>query len=171
MEISYSTKLTELYERDGRKISYEKWIKGLEKQYFLILRDILKVDLELPKFYAVHLGELVKTNEKGRDGIPAAILSTETILNNRKTRVKKIIRVRLGVTVIYDMTLSEFIGCVGHEMVHYYDLVHYKKWPLHHKSRFKRIMRRWNKKLKPYEIYITDGCNTLGKRKEYENDL
>jgi hypothetical protein len=46
-------------------------------------------------------------------------------------------------------------------MVHYYDLVHNKRYPLDHGKKFKRIMKKWNKKLGEYGIEIKDGCDIL----------
>ena len=170
MEISYSTKLTELYERYGRKISYERWIKNLGKQVFLELKEILGIDLELPnKFYTIHghnnHSERVP-KEKGHDpnnSITVGQISYNINTNDRQSKVIKINKVRIGFTVWYDMTLKSFIECTGHEMVHYYDLVHNKKYPLYHKRAFKKIMRKWNKKLKLYEIEIKEYCNVLNR--------
>jgi hypothetical protein len=67
METSYSTRLTELYKEDGRKISYERWVKNLGKQIFLELKGLLEIDLELPdKFYTIH-GDQRGTVTKERD--------------------------------------------------------------------------------------------------------
>jgi hypothetical protein len=131
MEISYSAKLTELYEKDGKKTSYERWVKNLGKQIFLELKELLEIDLQLPnKFYTIH-GDQKGTVTKERNynsTIVAAQFTYNVDTNNRNTRVVKIRNTKIGFTVRYDMTLKTFIENVGHEMVHYYDLVHNKKY-------------------------------------------
>ena len=171
MATYYSASLMDLYEREepDRKISYERFVKNLGKQVFLELREILGIDLEPPKrFYTIHghnnHPERVP-KEKGHD--PNNSITVGQISYNVDTnvlsRVIKINKVRIGFTVWYDMTLKSFIECTGHEMVHYYDLVYNKKYPLYHKRAFKKIMRKWNKKLKPHGIEIKEYCNVLNR--------
>ena len=165
METSYSTRLTELYKEDGRKISYERWVKNLGKQTFLELKELLEIDLELPnKFYTIHgnqRGTVIKEKDYNSN-IVVAQFTYDVETNDRMTRVIKIRNTKIGFTVRYDMTFKTFIESVGHEMVHYYDLVHNKKYPLHHRWTFNRIRRHWNKRLKNYGLEIDgEDCQLL----------
>jgi len=166
METSYSTRLTELYKEDGRKISYERWVKNLGKRIFLELKELLGIDLELPnKFYTIHgdqRGTVIKEKDYNSN-IVVAQFAFKVKKNDRMTRVVKIRKTKIGFTVRYDMTLKTFIENVGHEMVHYYDLVHNKKYPLHHRRAFNRIKRQWNKKLKNYGLEIDRECHLLNR--------
>ena len=162
MEIQYSDSLYESWKNHGNGLTWETWIKRQEKLVFLQLKEILGLDLELPgKFVVIPSIELEKYRE-GRKGMYViARFSYKVDTNKRKTKVKKIEKIKIAHTSRFDMTVSEFISNVGHEMVHYYDLAHNKRYPLDHGKKFKRIMEKWNKKLKEYGIEIKDGCNIL----------
>lgn len=171
----FDTTLTELYKRQEKDISYEKFIKDLEKQSFIFLRDLLNIDLELPtRFGTLHstTHPLPTVKEEGREGGSIiANFNSWVILNKRRNKVRNVIRTKISCSVLFDMTLKEFIQLVGHEMIHYYDLVSNKKWPLYHKRKFLRIMNKWNKQLKPYNLKINSiGCNTVGKIKWESNN-
>lgn len=172
----FDTTLTELYKRRQEKdISYEKFIKNLEKQSFIFLRGLLNIDLELPTRFGtlhstIHPPNTIK--EKGREGGSViANFNSWVILNKRRNKVRNVIRTKISCSVLFDMTLKEFIQLVGHEMIHYYDLVSNKKWPLYHKRKFLKIMNKWNKQLKPYNLKINSiGCNTVGEIKWKSNN-
>ena len=171
----FDTTLTELYKRQEKDISYEKFIKDLEKQSFIFLRSLLNIDLELPtRFGTLHsTASTPRTvKEKGREGGSViANFNSWVILNKQGNKVRNIERTKISCSVLFDMTLKEFIQLVGHEMIHYYDLVSNKKWPLYHKRKFLRIMNKWNKQLKPYNLKINSiGCNTVGKIKWESNN-
>jgi len=162
MEISYSDSLYESWEKYGNGLTWETWIKKQEKLVFLQLKEILELDLELPgKFVVLPSIRLEKDREGRKDMYIVARFSYDVDTNKRKTRVTKIKRTKIAHTSRFDMTVSEFINNIGHEMVHYYDLVHNKRYPLDHGKKFKRIMEKWNKKLREYGIEIKDGCNLL----------
>lgn len=163
MEISYSESLYESWKKHGDGLTWETWIKKQEKLVFLQLKEVLELDLELPgKFVVIPSISLEKNNREGRKGMyVVARFSCRVDTNKRKTKVKKIKKTKIAHSSRFDMTVSEFISNIGHEMVHYYDLVHNKRYPLDHGKKFKRIMEKWNKKLGEYGIEIKDGCNIL----------
>lgn len=164
MEISYSDSLYESWEKHGDGLSWETWIKKQEKLVFLQLKEILELDLELPgKFVVIPSIQLEKDRKerKGRCVIARFYYNIDT--NKRGTKVKKIEKTKIAHTSRFDMTVSEFISNIGHEMVHYYDLVHNKRYPLDHGRKFKKIMKKWNKKLREHGIEIKDGCDILRK--------
>jgi hypothetical protein len=165
MEISYSDSLYESWKKHGDGLTWETWIKKQSKQVFLLIKEILELDLELPGKFVV-LPYIKLTNREGREGMYViASFSYSVDTNKRETRVTKIKKTKIAHSSRFDMTVSEFISNIGHEMVHYYDLVHNKRYPLDHGKKFKRIMKKWNKKLKEYGygIEIKDGCDILRK--------
>jgi len=164
MEISYSDSLYESWKKHEDGLTWETWIKRQEKTVFLQLKEVLGLDLEFPgKFVVIPSIELAKDREGRKDMYVVARFSYDVDTNKRKTRVTKIKKTKIAHSSRFDMTVSEFISNIGHEMVHYYDLVHNKRYPLDHGRKFKRIMEKWNKKLRKYGIEIKDGCNILRK--------
>lgn len=162
MEIQYSECLYESWKKYGDGLTWETWIKKQEKLVFLQLKEVLELDLELPGKFVVLPSIGLEKDREGRKGMYIiAKFSYDIDTNKRGTKVKKIRRTKIAHTSRFDMTVSEFISNIGHEMVHYYDLVHNKRYPLDHGRKFKRIMKKWNKKLREYGIKIKDGCNIL----------
>lgn len=163
MEISYSDSLYESWKKHGDGLTWETWIKKQEKLVFLRVKEILELDLELPgKFVVIPSIELTNRDGKGIMYVVAKF-SYKVDTNRRETKVKKIERTKIAHSSRFDMTVSEFISNIGHEMVHYYDLVHNKRCPLDHGRKFKRIMNKWNKKLREHGIEIKDGCDIIRK--------
>lgn len=165
MEISYSDSLYESWKKHGDELTWETWIKRQEKLVFLQIKEVLGLDLELPgKFVVIPSIQSEKDNKEGRKGrYVIARFSYGVNTNKRGTKVKKIEKTKIAHSSCFDMTISEFISNIGHEMVHYYDLVHNRRCPLDHGRKFKRIMKKWNKKLREYGIEIKDGCDILRK--------
>lgn len=148
-------------------LSYEKFIKKLGKQVYNELNNVLNLNLPEPnKFYTfknivVEKKGCVK-GEENRIGKSVSARICFRYKSKNKRKIKKIEHVKIGHTVAYNYTLFEFINNIGHEMVHYYDLLENKRIPLDHGKKFQKIMVRWNKKLKSYGIKIKDGSITLG---------
>ena len=164
MEISYSDSIYESWKKYGDGLTWETWIKKQEKLVFLQLKEILELDLELPgKFVVIPSIQFEKDREERKGGYVIARFSYAVDTNKRKTKVKDIKRTKIAHSSRFDMTVSEFISNIGHEMVHYYDLAHNKRCPLDHGRKFKRIMKKWNKKLREHGIEIKDGCDILRK--------
>jgi len=154
----FSTGIFELYKMENLGISYERYIKKLEKRVYYELKAVLGLNIPDPnKFYTfreLKCGSCVK-KEKDREG--KFIIARIQIDQDKRWKYK------IGHTVSFNVSLAEFISNIGHEMIHFYDFYKNKRQPLDHGKKFKKIMTSWNKTLNTYDLKIKDGSWVLGK--------
>ena len=139
------------YKRDtGEEVSYEEFIKSLQKTIFLWLRNILGIKLDLPnKFVAfrndvTNHGHYEEYYEAGKFCFKVETNDRRIFLTN-KYKVTKIYWTKIGAVVDRDVSVLSFIEIVGHEMAHYFYLVYFKRMGGDgHGLGFKMILSLWN---------------------------
>ena len=141
------------YKREtGEKISYEEFIKSLQKTVFLWLRDILEIKLDLPnKFVAFRNDVTNHGDNKDRCFIAGRFYykieqNDHKIFLTNKYRVTHIYWTKIGAVSDRDVSVLSFIETVGHEMAHYFYLVYFKRVDKGegHGIGFKMILSMWN---------------------------
>lgn len=138
------------YKREtGERISYEEFIKRLQKTVFLWLRDILEIKLNLPnKFVAFRDGVINPGSYyyiAGRFSFKVERDGHKIFLTN-KYMVTHIYWTKIGAVSDIDVSVLSFIETMGHEMAHYYYMVRFRRIDEGdgHGTVFKMILKLWN---------------------------
>ena len=147
------------YKREtGEKISYEEFLKSLQKTIFLWLRDILGIKLDLPNKFFTFRNDVINRNDTDKNRYVAGRFyykvdhNDHKIFLTNKYKVTHIYWTRIGAVSDRDVSILSFIGTVGHEMAHYYYLVRFKRFGGDdHGTVFKMILSMWNRILSDKE--------------------
>ena len=147
----------------GEKISYEEFIKSLQKTVFLWLRDILGIKLDLPNKFVAFRDDV--TNHNNKDYFIAGKFyykieqNDNKIFLTNKHRITHIYWTKIGAVSDRDVSVLSFIETMGHEMAHYYYMVRFKRIDEGdgHGTVFKMILSLWNHILskKGYDIKLS----------------
>ena len=167
ISLDINKKLSETYldyKRDtGEDLSYEEFIKSLQKTIFLWLRDILGIKLDLPnKFFTFKNDVINPGGDYYIAGRFCSRIDQKKLFLIKKFKLIKIRQSKIGAVVDRDILIIDFIGVVGHEMAHYYNLANFKlKENNTHGIRFQFIVKQWNHilKKKGYNIKILVKAN------------
>ena len=147
----------------GKKISYEGFIKLLQRRVFLWLRDILGIKLDLPnKFFTFRNDVINPGSDYYIAGRFCSRIDQKKLFLIKRFKLIKIHQFKIGAVVDRDILIINFIGVVGHEMAHYYNLANFKLIENNtHGIRFQFIVKQWNHVLKKkgYNIKILVKAN------------
>ena len=156
ISLDINKKLSETYldyKRDtGEDLSYEEFIKSLQKTIFLWLRDILEVKLDLPNKFVAFRNDITNHNDNDKDRYIAGRFyfkvdhDDHKIFLTNKYKVTHIYWTKIGAVSDRDVSVLSFIETVGHEMAHYYYMVRFKRLGGdEHGTVFKMILSLWNR--------------------------
>ena len=111
----------------GKKISYEEFIKSLQKTTFLWLRDILGIKLDLPSKFFTFKNDVINPGSNYYiAGRFCSRIDQKKLFLIKRFKLIKIRQFKIGAVVDRDIPIIDFIGVVGHEMAHYYNLANFK---------------------------------------------